>query len=357
MRAKSGKEIWKYDVLRDLAPVMKRYIPADAKVSYNCYIKIKLFGDRLIVKAFTGWEVEKITDKVEALLCLDKNGKQLWKVESHGYPGICAYSDIHLIDNKLVMGTWTSGDNISGPTYLHAFDFHTGKRLWQFTVKHEDELAYTEATDVAATVVGNRIVGVTNYGRVFVLDKDGKKINDFIAFEPIKHRETVVCTNVWGAAAIGSGNELVIAPGKSVVKGADYVAKAPVEHPDAGSIKVFDLKGNLRWKFRLGAEATKVAVKNNYIVLSAAHNQNNLNYSYCGIYAFNLTRKEEGKKQDLTQESVLDKFIGHYRTAGGIHWGCIDTSQDNRVICACTWPTRVGAEKHGRHSLYILRLE
>lgn len=357
--AKSGDEIWKYDVQPDLAPVVEKHMPPDAKLSLSCYIKIALFGEKLVVKGHTSWAVGKDSDKAEVLLCLDRDGKLLWKVESHGYPGISAHSKFQIIGNKLVMGTYSYDDDLNGPTYLHAFDLDTGKKLWQFDIKHEDELAYSKATDVAAAVVGDKVVGVTNYGRVYVLDQDGRKISEFVAFEPLKYGDNVICTNVWGDKVAGFGeNGLIIAPSKSVLKGTtNYQAKTPVEHPDAGSVKVFDLSGNLKWKFRLGGEAAALSVKNNYLILGTSHNQNTLDYGYCGVYAFNLARRGEGGEVDVTQETALEKYIGYYHTAGAVLWGCMDTSDDNKVICATTWPTRVGTEKHGGHSLYILKLK
>jgi|GEM_PF-2046152 outer membrane protein assembly factor BamB len=357
--ARSGEELWKYDVQKDLAPIVKKYMPAGAKISYSYYLKLALFGDKLVAKGYTGWKVGENSDKAEVLLRLDQNGKRLWKVESHGYPGIAAHSELQLTGNKLVMGTYTYGDNITGPAYIHAFDINTGKKLWQFNIKHENELAYSDATDVAVTVVDDKVVGVTNYGRVYVLDQNGKKMNEFLAFEPVKHNDTTVCTNVWGDKVDGFGdNGLIIAPSKTVVKGAtDYNAKAPVQHPDAGSVKVYDLNGNLNWKFRLGGDATNMSVKGNYLILGTGHNGDTMDYGYCGIYAFNLAQKGDGKEVDVTEESALDKYIGYYHTDGAIIYGCLDTSDDNKVICATTWPTRVGTEKHGKHSLYILKIK
>ncbi|MDK2820268.1 MAG: hypothetical protein PWP31_233 [Clostridia bacterium] len=356
--SKTGEELWKYDVQKDLKPIVEKYMPADAKISYCCYINLAQFGDKLIAKGYTGWNVGKNSDKVEVLLRLDQNGKRLWKIESHGYPGISAHSKLQLIGNKLVMGTYTYGDDITGPTYIHAFDINTGKKLWQFDIRHEDELAYSDATDVSVTIIGNKIVGVTNYGRVYVLDQDGKKVNEFLAFEPVKHNDTTICTNVWGDKVAGFGDDgLVIAPSKTVVKGADYNAKAPIQHPEAGSVMVYDLDGNLKWKFRLGGVATNMSVKGNYLILGTAHNEDTMDYNYCGVYAFNLTQKGKGKEIDVTKESALDQYIGYYHTDGAIIYGCLDTSDDNKVICATTWPTRVGTEKHGKHSLYMLKIK
>ncbi len=357
--AKSGEELWKYDVQKDLAPLVEKYMPAGAKVTYCCYIEIYLFGDKLVAKGYTGWTVGKDSDKVEVLLRLDQNGKCLWKVESHGYPGISAHSRMQLLGDKLITGSYTYGDNITGPAYIVAFDVNTGRKLWQFDIKHEDELAYSDATDVSVVIVGNKVVGVTNYGRVYVLDQDGKKLNDFLAFEPVKHNNTTICTNVWGDKVAGYGNDgLVIAPAKTIVKGAtEYYAQAPVQHPDAGSVKVFDLDGNLKWKFRLGGQVTKMCVKGNYLILGTAHNQDNLDYSYCGVYAFNLAQEGEGEEVCFTEESALDKYIGYYHTDGVVVYGCLDASDDGKVICAVTWPTRVGTEKHGKHSLYILKIK
>ncbi len=357
LNAQKGEEIWKYDVQQDLAPLVQRHKPADAKTSISCYLKISAFEERLFVDGYSTWAEGKITDKAEVLLCLDRDGKLLWKVESHGYPGICSMSEMTVLNGKLVMGSYSYGDDINGPASVHAYDLKTGKKLWQFDVKHDDELAYNSTTNVAAGIVGDKVVAVANFGKVYVLDQDGNKLNEFVAFRPVKQGEATVCTNVWGSGAGFGKNEIILAPQKTVVKGASsYYAKPPVEHPDAGSVMVYDLNGNLKWKFRLGGQATNMYVGGNYLILATSHNQDNMDYSYCGVYAFDLSQRAEGTELNTAEKTVLDRYIGYYQTDGAVLWGGLGVANDSKVICAATWPTRVGTEKHGRHSLYILRL-
>lgn len=353
----TGEELWRYDVQKVLAPVVEKYRPEGANPSICCYIKISAFGDKIFADAYSTWKVENTAGKGEVLLCLDKGGKLLWKVESHGYPGICGMSSMQVIKGKLITGSYSYGDDISGPAYVRAYDIKTGEKLWQFNIKHDDELAYAESTNVNAGVIGNKVVAVTNFGKVYILDENGNKINEFIAFSPVKHEDTIICTNVWQSDVCFGKDELILVPSKTVVKGASYYDKTPVEHPDAGSVMVFDLDGNLKWKFRLGGEATNVAAKGKYLILGTSHNQNTMDYSYCGIYAFDLSQEAKGKEIDPTEKDVLDRYIGYYHTDGAILWDSLGVSGNGKVICATTWPTRVGTEKHGKHSLYILKIK
>lgn len=355
---KSGNELWRYDVNKDLLPLVQKYKPADARVSTCCYIKVNVYDNNIFVDGYTTWTAGKSNDKVEVLLRLGKDGKCKWKVESHGYPGICSLSDMQVIKGKLVMGTYSYGDDIDGGAYVHAYDIKTGKELWKFDVKHDDELAYKDTTSVAAGVVGDKVVAVANFGKVYVLDENGKKLNEFVAFKPVKYNDYIICTNVW-QSSIGFGkNTVILAPQKSNVKGVtQYYAKAPVEHPDAGSVMVYDLNGNLQWKFRLGGKVTNTLVRGKYLLLGTSQNEDNLDYGYCGVYAFDLSQQGEGSELNVTEQSVLDKYIDYYQTDGAVLWDSMGVSDDGKVICASTWPTRVETEKHGQHVLYILKME
>lgn len=357
LNAQKGEEIWQYDVQQDLAPLVQRLKPAGAKTGVSGYLKVSAFEDRIFVDGYSSWAVEKITDRAEALLCLDGNGKLLWKVDSHGYPGICSMSEMKVISGKLVTGSYSFGDDINGPAGVHAYDIRTGEKLWQFDIRHDDELAYSGTTNVNVGVAGDKVVAVTNFGKVYVLDQDGNEVNEFVAFRPVKQGDTTVCTNVWQSNVGFGKNEIILAPAKTNVKGTSgYYAKAPVEHPDAGSVMVYDLSGNLQWKFRLGGQATNMFVRGNYLILATSHNQDSMDYSYCGVYAFDLSQKAEGSEGNPAEKAVPDRYIGYYQTDGAVLWGGLGVSDSGRVISAATWPTRVGAEKHGKHSLYILKL-
>lgn len=340
---------------KDLKPLVNKYMPADAPPSYWGYFEIVAHDDKLIVSGYNSWKKKERTDRVEVLLALSHQGKLLWKVNSYGYPGLTGnMSQIGLIGGKLVTGTYSYGEKITGQAYAHAFDFNTGEKLWKFEVKNEPSMNYGESVNVAVDVAGDKVVAVTNFGRVYVLNSNGEKIREFTAFKPIMHKGVTICTNVWSGVR-GSGNSVVISTAKSNVKGAMiYYAKPPVEHPDANSIMVFDLGGSLQWKFRLGGQTSGMLIKNNYLILSTTHNADTLDYSYTGVYVFDLSQPGKGE----VKKSVLDRYLGYYRTDGGVYWGSgISASEDGRVIATATWPTRVGTKKHGKHALYILRLK
>lgn len=353
----NGKEIWKYNVQQDLGKVVEKYKPKEANFSIFC--NINMIGDKgkLYVIASTSWKKDKEPEKCEILMCLDKDGKKLWQTEEAGYPGILSMSKMEILDGKLITGNYSYDDEKYGPAAIRAFDTNTGKEVWKFDIKHDDEMAYSKSTNVAIGIVGDKIVGISNYGKVYVVDSNGKKVNEFNAFKPEKYKDIVLCTNAYSSSIEFGKNEIIITPKKTVVKGASsYNSKSPAQHPDAEMIKVFDLEGNLKWKFRMGGSVTNTVLKGDYLILGTSHNQDTMDYNYCGVYAFDISKDGKGKEIDVNDKDVVDKYIGYYKTDGAIIYSCLGVSDDGKVIGAITWPTRVGTEKHGKHSLYILKL-
>ncbi|MDK2820272.1 MAG: hypothetical protein PWP31_237 [Clostridia bacterium] len=265
---------------------------------------------------------------------------------------------MEVINGKLVMGNYSYDDDVYGPASVQAFDTRTGKKAWQFNINNDPGLAYSKSTNVAVGVVENKVVAITNFGKVYILDDNGHKTNEFIAFRPVKHQDATICTTVSRSGVGFNKDNIIIAPSKTEVKGAsNYKAKTSVEHPDVGSVMVFDTDGNLKWKFRLGGQAMNVLVKGKYLLLGTSYNPDTMDYNYCGVYAFNLAQEAKETELNATEKNVLDSYIGYYHTDGAIIYDCLSASEDGRVICANTWPTRVGTEKHGEHSLYMLRIK
>lgn len=328
-------------------------MPAGAPPNMWGYIDIVARGDRLIVRSSNSWKKEKISDKVEVLLALNPQGRLLWKFNSYGNPGISGMGGIGFVKEKVVIGSYSYGEKTTGRAHVQAFDLNTGKRLWKFEVKDEPEMNYGNAVNVCVDGVGDKVVAVTNFGRVYVLDENGKKEREYMAFKPVIHKGTTICTNIWNV--LGSTGTFVLPVAKSNVKGTTiYYAKPPVEHPEANSILVFDLNGNLKWKFRLGGQTSGMIIKNNYLLLSTIHNADTLDYSYTGVYAFDLSQPGKGE----IKKTVLDRYLGYYHTDGAINFSTkLSASEDGRIIAAATWPTRVGTKKYGKHALYILRLK
>lgn len=165
----TGDELWRYDVQADLAPVVEKYKPGEAEPYIFCSLKITTFEDKIFAVGSTTWTEGKNKDKGEILLCLDQTGKQLWRTESHGYPGLISMSDMKVINEKLVMGNYSYGDDINGPACIHAFDIKTGKKVWQFDINNDPELADSKATNVAIGVLKDKVVAVANFGKVYIL--------------------------------------------------------------------------------------------------------------------------------------------------------------------------------------------
>ncbi|MDD2211405.1 MAG: PQQ-binding-like beta-propeller repeat protein [Desulfitobacteriaceae bacterium] len=353
--SKTGNELWKYDVQSDLGPIVTANMPAATVPRTSCSIKIVLQNGNVYATGGTSWSVKNDQFKAEVLLCIDQNGKRVWKTESVGLPGLISMSSLRFLDGKLIMGNYSYGGNISGPASVNAFDAYTGKLAWKYEMPNDPSLASSEVTNVAIEVVGDKVVAVTHFGKAVVLDENGKQITEFIAFKPEQNPNYTLYTSVYGTSLIAGKDEIIICPGATEVKGASDV-KVDVQHSDANSVMVFSLNGELKWKFRLGGQVTGSMVKDKYLILSTMHNANTLNYSYCGVYVFDLTQKTANENIDMSDKSALDKYIGFYKTDGAVLFNCLDASEDGKLICVTTTPTRTGVDKYGKNSLYVLKL-
>ncbi|MCR4441774.1 MAG: PQQ-binding-like beta-propeller repeat protein [Peptococcaceae bacterium] len=352
----TGKELWKYDVQKDLAPAVSKHKPQAVPPDICCYIKTALDAGKVYVIGSTSWSEGINKNKAEILLCLDQNGRQIWKREYYGYPGLISMSNMKVVAGKLVMGNYSYGDEINGPACVHAFDINTGEEVWKYDIENDPGLASSKSTNVAADVVGDKIIAVANFGKVYILDVNGRKIKDFIVFKPEQYQNVTLYTSVYNSGLAPGQDEIIIAPGSTIVKGASNV-KAQVEHPDANSIMVYDLNGNMKWKFRLGGKVSSLLVKGKFLLLGTMHNQYTMDYDYCGVYAFDLTQEASSTELNMAEKSVVDRYIGFYRTDGAVLYDCLGASQDGQTICATTWPTRVGVNKFGRHGLYVLKIQ
>ncbi|UWG98483.1 PQQ-binding-like beta-propeller repeat protein [Dehalobacter sp. DCM] len=351
----TGNELWKYDVQSDLGPLVAANMPAGTAPSTSCSIKLVLDEGNIYATGGTSWKIKEDNNKAEVLLCINENGKQVWKKEFSGLPGLISMSSLRFIDGKLVMGNYSYGDSISGPACVSAFDTKTGELAWKYEIPNDPELASSGATNVAVEVVGDKVVAVAHFGKAVVLDANGKKINEFIAYKPEQNQNYTLYTSVYASGLAAGKDEIIICPGSTTVKGASDV-KVDVQHSDSNSVMVYSLNGELKWKFRLGGQVSASLVKDKYLLLSTLHNANTLDYSYCGVYVFDLTQKTDDTNMDTSDQNVLDKYVGFYKTDGAVLYNCLSASDDGKVICATTYPTRAGAAKTGKNSLYILKI-
>lgn len=355
---KTGEEVWKYDLQQDIGPHRTANMPEGSEAGSTGFINIQLEGDTLYAKVSDSWKSGEVTDRVEILAAFDTEGNKKWTVESVGYPGLFSTGEMTFVDDQIVLGSYSYGEALNGPAYIQSFDKNTGELLWKYDIPWEEEFAYSESNNISVTTVGDKIVGTTSFGRVYVLDQKGTKINDFLAWEPVQAGEETVTTYVLGGKVRGFGEDgLVIAPSKTVLKGASTSEKTSIEHPDANSVLVFNLDGEPQWKFRLGAAPLTMNVKDNYLLLGTASDRNTESTDSSGVYVFDLNQKGEGLELNVNDQSVVDQYLGFYRTDGIIYTSMIDSSDGHTNIAAISWPTRFGTEKVGSHTAYLLKLD
>lgn len=356
--ASNGEELWKYNIDADLIKVANQYMPDDA--SWNIYCSMDLIADeeKLYAVAYTSWKGEDGSkDKVEVLEAIDFDGNKIWQTDSHGYPGMVTMSDMALVDDIVVMGNYSYGDDISGPAGAHAFNINTGELAWKYDLPNNPEMAYSGTTNTTVGVVGDKVVVTANYGKAVILDSDGNLVNEFNMYEPESYEDVLLITTSSSSVTEYGNNVFAVAPSKTYIQGSSKSSDAPAQHSDVGMLKIFDLEGNLKWEFRLGGSVSSMYIKGDNLIISTFVNEDTYSYDYCGVYVFDMSQSGSGEEIDIEDESSLDKFIGYYQTDGAIIYDSLAVSADGKTITATTFPTKVDVEKHGEHVLYVLEIK
>ena len=267
-------------------------------------------------------------------------------------------SAMKVIDGVVVMGNYSYGDEVNGPASVNAFNIETGEPAWKFDIANDADMSYNGKTSLSVGIVDNKVVAIASFGKAYVLDTKGTLINEFVLFEPEAFEDVMLCTSV-SKSSTGFGNgEIIVAPKKTTVKGStNYNSQSPAQHSDVGLVKVFDLEGNVKWNFRLGGSVTNMVLKGDYLVLGTSHNQDTMDYDYCGVYVFDISKEGSEEVVNVQDENALEKYVGCYRTEGAILYNSLDVSKDGSTVAAIVWPTRVDIEKHGNHEMYILNIK
>lgn len=360
--ANTGEESWKYNIDADLIKVAEQYMPEDA--SWNIYCSMDLIADeeKLYAVAYTSWKVDDGSkkgkkDKVEVLEAIDLDGNKLWQTDSHGYPGMVTMSDMALLEDIVVMGNYSYGDDISGPAGAHAYNIETGELAWDYDLPNDPDMAYSGTTNTTVGVVGDKVVLTANFGKVVILDSKGNVVNEFNMYEPESYEDVLLITTSSSSGTVYGNEVFAVAPSKTYIQGSSKSSDAPAQHSEVGMLKIFDLEGNVKWEFRLGGSVSSMYIKGDYLIISTFVNEDTFSYDYCGVYVFDMSQAGTGEEINIEDESSLDKFVGYYQTDGAIIYDSLAVSTDGKVIAATTFPTKVDVEKHGEHALYLLEIK
>ena len=355
--AASGAELWRYDLQQDARPWRLENMPEGAEAGSAGFTNINVHEGVIYAKVSDSWKDGSVTDRTEVLVALDDRGGKLWEIRSRGYPGLFSTGRMEFLADKLIIGSYTYGDDTHGPAYVQAFDLADGQLLWRQDLPWEP-LNYARSNNASVTIVGDKVVASTSFGRVYVFTADGEALGDFLAWEPVDTGENVITTYVLGGKVAGFGDDnVVIAPSKTVIQGAAASAVSPVEHPDANSVLVYNLQGERLWKFALGAPPLNLIIKGDIMLLGTSSESATAGGTEdTGVYAFSLAGGAGGEFT-AADSANLEQFLGFFRTDGIIYVSALDSSADQSVIAAVSWPTRSGVTKSGEHALYILTLK
>jgi outer membrane protein assembly factor BamB len=229
-----------------------------------------------------------------------------------------------------------------------------GKKLWSY----EKPILPYQLTPVGYYTAsfsknGKYLTGADGYGVGFLFDNENiiktgkayplwsKNISTAIEVSGVPIYASLAKANIIGNKVIFTTTQTYI-PTKA--KSAKY-NKAPIEHPNGDTLFVYNLKGELLWRWKVEGYTGFMAISEDerFLVFPIAQNIITNNLDVHGVYVFD----------DAAQGGATSKLAYIYKTKGPVI--AADISQDGQYIAALETPTRLeDGTVIGDHKLHIL---
>ena len=289
--------------------------------------------------------------------CLDlKSGQTIWSWPQRGC--MDAAPDALRMDSQgryLLFSDYWKGSSYNKS--LYCLKASNGQLLWSWDFRHlfpEKRLGIWHGVDISPD--GRYVAAFSSDGRGFLLDnrrliKTGGK-RGIVWERPISTPILVNGLTIYGFPALAKIGEDYIAFLTGNTKACQGKRRPAIEYPNANSLFVYDMKGNLEWTSELGGasytDRIHTSADSRYIIIPIRYNRVKAKSLVQGLYLFDSSRTGES----------FHKLVWFFHTDGM----CLsaDISRDGRYIAALEYPLDIDIRKEfqdirGRHRVYILR--
>ncbi|HID28034.1 MAG TPA: dehydrogenase [Methanosarcinales archaeon] len=343
----TGKEVWKYSTAKDLGSASLYYKP---KITH-----IAVFKDKAYVSATFLRKVNKVYYYNSRIYNIDiKSGEVVWKFpKNENIDSGVYYLDTNGKYVVFATGSWTSGKKYREGTVYCLNKF--GELEWSYTIEplkpYWDYVTIWYSTTISPD--GKYIATFTSDGRAFLFNNSEILKSKIAKVRWQKNLSTPIEISgipIYASANIAKLTEkyVIFSVGSTFNPPSAKGHGVPIEHPMGNTLFVFDIEGNLKWKWKVEgyAEDLKVSKDGKYIVAAIAQNLVTKDTGVHGIYVFNTERLG----------GASSKLEWVYHTQGISVASAI--SPDNKYIVAISAPIDVDiTEKEdiiGEHKVIML---
>jgi WD40 repeat protein len=230
-----------------------------------------------------------------------------------------------------------------------------GKKLWSYEKPilpyQDNSWAYR---GISFSKDGKYLTSTDAYGAGYLFNNE-EIIRTGKAFFPLWSKNLSTAIEISGIPIYGClnyayilGNDVLFSVGSTFIpakaKSAKY-NKAPVEHPNGNTLLVYNLKGDLLWKWKVEGYAGRIGISKDerFLVFPIAQNLVTNNIDVHGVYVFD----------NAAQGGATSKLAYIYKTKGIVPSAAV--SPDGRYIAALEAPARLeDGTVIGEYKVHIL---
>ncbi|NOX79952.1 MAG: PQQ-binding-like beta-propeller repeat protein [Deltaproteobacteria bacterium] len=353
----AGRLLWKFPASRDVGTIR----PGDSKYHLpvvNSLVFAPSGNARKIyftARHYLGTDGRNYRHRGK-VYCLDMEGHPLWTYPGKGY--MDASPEVLRMDARgkyLIFSNYWKGESYNKS--LYCLDGQSGQLLWSWDFRHlfpEKRLGIWHGVDISAD--GTYVAAFSNDGRGFLLSNSqlintrGKK--GLVWEKTISAPITVNGLSIYGFPAqvkIGAGYVAFLTGNTNARQGKRRPA---IEHPNANSLFVYDLKGTLQWTSRVGGasytDRIHTSADSRYTILPIRYNRVEKDSLLHGVYLFDNSRPG----------GAANKLVWFFHTDGMSL--SADISRDGKYIALLEYPVDMDIRDEfqdikGKHRVYILR--
>ncbi len=349
----SGKELWKFRTGDEIGSDIK---------NQPTVRKIKVAGNTAYVAAYRSASSADMYYYWTRIYAFDiESGKVLWRYpENELMDSAVSWIDVSSDQKYIAFDRWVFTKAGKRPVRKYTDGMlvvlnNEGKELWSY---EKPILSYQDSsTSYYATVFskdGKYLTSSIAYGVGYLFDNEEILKTGKVA--PLWSKNISTAIEITGIPIYSSlnyayifGNNVLFSPGSTFIPSKAKSAKynnAPVEHPNGNTILVYNLKGDLLWKWKIEGYVGRIGISKDerFLTFPIAQNLVTNNIDVHGVYVFD----------NEIQGGATSKLAYFYKTQGITIDSAI--SPDGNYIAALEAPARlVDGRVIGEYKVHILR--